>query len=149
MVGFVDSDLLLTVNNGLLLVMGVGPWFSLKDQNPGLVALAMVLGAVGSGDKTVLLAAGQELVLRWQGTAFDAYYVLTGVALILVAVVMLGSPTLGRKTALWGLGAGVLMVVSSTASTLGLVCSLLSLVPWSWFAFRVAKVFFRLSQVAP
>jgi len=95
------------------------------------------------------LSAGQGLVLRWQGTAFDAYYVLNGVTLILVAAVMLRSPTFGRKTAVVGLTAGVLMVVPSTAGPLGLVCSLLSLVPWSWFAFRFARVFFTLSRPRP
>jgi hypothetical protein len=41
---------------------------------------------------------------------------------------------------------GVLMIVPSTAGTVGLVFSLLSLIPWYVFAIRFARVFRRLAK---
>lgn len=171
LVALVDSDLLLTVNNGLIAVIYLAFWFGLKDQNPALSSLALMLGLVGIASylsstmtfemaklsvlyeatadeptKAMLTAAGQGLVLNWQGTAFDAYYVLNGAALILFAILMLKSPLYGSTTAIVGLVSGFFMVIPSTAGTIGLVFSLLSLIPWYLFALRFFWVFRSLGR---
>lgn len=170
LVALVDSDLLLTVNNVLLIALYLGFWFSMKDRAPGLVGLALVLGFVGiaaylSSTMTFEMtrlsglwaaSTGPErqsfesitwgLVLRWQGTAFTTYYVLNGLALLLVTVPMLRHPLYRGATAWLGLTAAVLMVVPSTAGIVGIVFSLVSLVPWYLFCLRLVGVFFRLSR---
>lgn len=174
LVGLVDSDLLLTVDNLLVVVLYVALFFSLKDRNPGLTALALVLGLVGiaaylastmslemfalagqfqsatdPATRSDLVATARGLLLRWQGTAFNAYYVLNGITLLILSSLMLGSQTHGKATARWGLASGVLMVVPSTAGAVGLVFSLLSLVPWTVFSVRLLFTFRRLSRHEP
>ncbi len=89
------------------------------------------------------------MLTEWQGTAFDAYYVLNGITLVIVSFTMLESPAYGRTTGIIGLIAGFFMVVPSTAGTLGLVFSLLSLIPWYIFAIRFTLVFRRLARTIP
>ena len=96
--------------------------------------------------KGMYLAAGQVMLSGWQGTAFDIYYILNGITLILIAYVMHKSNVFTRKTAVIGLISGVLMMIPSTAGTIGLVFSLLSLIPWYIFSVLVAKRFFVLSH---
>jgi hypothetical protein len=70
------------------------------------------------------------MLVTWQGTAFDVSYVLSALAVLIVSAVMLRSHHLFSKvTGYAGLSAGVLMSVPSTAGTVGVIFSLLSLVP--------------------
>ena len=92
------------------------------------------------------LAAGQAMLSGWQGTAFDIYYILNGIALILIAYVMLKSDVFTKFTAVIGLVSGVLMMIPSTAGMIGLVFSLLSLIPWYVFSILAARQFFRFSR---
>lgn len=169
--GFFHADFFLMVNNVLILLIYLAFYHSLKRLDKGLLQAALLLGIVGiaayissnrtfellklSGEyaaatdpdsRLMLLAAGKAMLLGWQGTAFDAYYVLNGITLLVVSFLMLRSPEYGRTTAVWGLVAGFFMTVPSTAGTLGLVFSLVSLVPWYVFALRFAYVFRRLSS---
>lgn len=166
-IGMVHSDLLLLVNNILVAVMYLALYHLLKDTDRGLLQLSLVLGLLGiaaylSSNKTFewlalaqepassrdigeTLAVGGTFLLGWKGTAFDAYYVLNGLALLLIAVVMFRSTLVSRAHASFGLSSAVLMMVPSTAGTLGLVFSLLSLVPWYVFTILCARVFGRQS----
>jgi hypothetical protein len=74
----------------------------------------------------------------WRGTAFLTYYALNAVALVVMAVVMLGTRVFSRATGWWALGAGVLMLVPSTLGTGGLAMSVASLVPWCVLCVLVA-----------
>ncbi|HPB66404.1 MAG TPA: hypothetical protein PLW80_07575, partial [Spirochaetales bacterium] len=91
-------------------------------------------------------AAGKASLAGWQGTAFDAYYVLNGIALFVISILMYRSDVYTKATATWGLLAAIFMIIPSTAGTLGLVCSLASLVPWYVFGVRFAKVFRALGR---
>ncbi len=86
--------------------------------------------ATTEAERSISLAAGQAMLVTWQGTAFDVSYVLNGLALLIVSAVMLRSRHLFSKTTGYaGLSAGVLALVPPTAGTIGLVFSLVSLVP--------------------
>jgi len=61
---------------------------------------------------------------------------------------MLRSGVFSKATAYAGLLAGVLMIVPSTAGTLGLIFSLASLVPWAMFAVLVARRLFQLGRAS-
>jgi len=79
------------------------------------------------------------LLREWQGTAFDSYYVLNGITLLIVSILMYKSTIFNKVTATWGLISAVLMTVPSTAGMIGMIFSLLSLVPWYVFSIRFLK----------
>lgn len=171
LLGLVHQDLLYIVNNVLVAVMYLAFYILLKPRHEGPMALAVLLGFLGisaylgsnksfemlnlsalyyaagsQAQQASALAAGQAMLAGWQGTAFDIYYILNGIALVMIASVMRKSTVFSGRTAGAGLVSGVLMMIPSTAGTPGLVFSLLSLIPWYVFSVLVARQFFRLSR---
>ena len=164
-IGLFHADFFLMINNLLIAVIYLAFYHSLKHTNRGVLQIAIVLGLVGiaayiSSNRTfellalareaavetdadarrILLAATRAMLAGWQGTAFDVYYVLNGITLVVVSALMLREPLYGRTTAVIGLLAGFFMAVPSTVGTLGLVFSLLSLIPWILFSIRYRRV---------
>jgi hypothetical protein len=86
-----------------------------------------------------LLAAGEGMLAAYVGTTYDVYYILNGIALLLIAAVMVRSGVFGGVTAYVGLLAGALMVLPASAGTIGLAFALASLVPWAVFSVLVAR----------
>jgi hypothetical protein len=171
LVAFFHSDFFLMVDNILIAVIYLAFYSSLRGKHEGVLRIGIVLGLIGiaayisscktfellslsgkyfqaipDAEKSAVLAAGYAMIASWQGTAFDAYYVLNAIALLAVSFAMLDDSAYGRTTAIIGLVTGVLMIVPSTAGTVGLVFSLLSLIPWYVFAIRFARVFRRLAR---
>lgn len=171
LLGLIHQDLLYIINNVMVAIMYLAFYVVLKPRNESLMTVAILLGLLGIAaylgsnksfemlqlsnlyfgagsemQKGMYLAAGQVMLSGWQGTAFDIYYILNGITLILIAYVMHKSNVFTRKTAVIGLISGVLMMIPSTAGTIGLVFSLLSLIPWYIFSVLVAKRFFVLSH---
>lgn len=171
LIGMFHADFFILVNNVLIAVIYLAFYHTLKDVNKGVLQVGIVLGLVGiaayiSSNKTfelwtianehfaaadpaeraMLEAAGKASLLGWQGTAFDAYYVLNGITLFIVSILMYRSPLYTKGIASWGLAAAIFMLIPSTAGIVGLVCSLLSLIPWYVFAVRFAVVFRRLAR---
>lgn len=115
-------------------LVGMAAYFA---SNPAIemLDLAQQRTAAGTtGERDMVLAAGHASLVRYTGTAFDTYYVLSAIALILIAIVMLETGAFFRAAGLTGLIAGVAMLVPSTAGTLGLIFAFASLVPWAAFA---------------
>ena len=79
------------------------------------------------------LAAGEAVMAGYTGTAFNTYYVLNAIGLLLFAATFLHSPRFKRSIGYWGLASGVLMIVPSSAGLVGMIFSLLSLIPWVVF----------------
>ncbi len=169
-VAFFHADFFILVNNVLIAVIYLAFYHTLKDTNKGLLQVGIVLGLIGiaayiSSNKTfellalsnqyflpssaesklVLEAAGKSVLVGWQGTAFDTYYVLNGITLLIVSLLMYKSPIYNKVTASWGLASAIFMMVPSTAGTIGLVFSLLSLIPWYVFSLRYVIVFKKIS----
>src|SRR5215216_6948829 len=94
-------------------------------------------------ERSTFLAAGQAMLATWQGTAFDVSYVLSALAILTVSAVMLRSHHLFSKTTGYaGLSAGVLTLIPPTAGTVGLILSLVSLVPMViWLALIARRLF--------
>lgn len=170
--GLIHLDLLYIINNVIVAIMYLAFYFSLKKKNESLMIIALVLGllgisaylssnkalemlsisnlyydAVSETAKTIFLAAGQTMLSSWRGTAFDIYYVLNGITLIIISCVMFKSSIYSNKIAAIGLFSGVLMMIPSTAGTIGLIFSLASLVPWIVFAILVSIKFLQLSNL--
>ena len=154
LLGMLSLDLLLSVNNvlvalvylalivvlwdrarstaaiaGLLMVLGMAAYLS---SNPAvdMLLLSQQHASATPADQPALVAAGEVLLASWRGTAFLTYYVLNGIALLLVAIALLRTKALGRALGWWALASGVLMLVPSTFGLIGLVMSVLSLLPW-------------------
>ena len=89
--------------------------------------------------KQQLISVGHGLILKYKGTAFDVYYVFNAIALLLIAKTMFNSKEFGKAAATWGLIAGLFMIIPSTAGTIGLIFSLISLIPWIVFSIIVGR----------
>ena len=173
LLGLLSLDLLYLVNNTLLILFYLGLFAALRKVSFSASLIALVLGLVGiaayyasntafemlslssqftaATTDTVrlqLLAAGQVMLETYKGTAFDVYYVLNGIMLLILAVVMLRTTVFNKVTASFALASGVLMSIPSTAGTIGLVFSLLSLIPWGVFSVLAALRLLKLSSSA-
>ncbi|HPX25710.1 MAG TPA: DUF4386 family protein [Treponemataceae bacterium] len=172
LIGFFHADFFILINNILIVIIYLAFYHALKDINKGVIQIGIVLGLIGisayiSSNKTfellrlsqeyfaaqtdtdtlILEAAGKASLLGWQGTAFDTYYVLNGIALFCISLLMFRSKDFSKACAVWGLLAAIFMIIPSTAGTIGLIFSLLSLIPWYVFSIFFAKRFLQFSKI--
>lgn len=161
--GLMHLDFLYILNNTIVALMYLAFYLSLRQRNESLMLIALVCGmlataayyssnpafemlslsrqfgtSAAAAEKAACLAAGQALLAKWKGTAFDIYYILSGLCLILTARAMRVSALYGKRMSVIGLVSGLLMLIPSTAGTPGLCFSLASLVPWAVFSWMAA-----------
>jgi hypothetical protein len=165
--GLLSLDFLYLINNLLLVFLYLGVAAILFRDNPSLIIPALILGLMGIAcyypsnpafemlslsnqyysvdvvSQPMYLAAGETLLAGYTGTSFNAYYVMSTMSLLLFSYVSLKSCTLPRKVGVFGLTAGILMIIPSSAGTLGMIFSLLSLVPWTIFVILLIACFHR------
>ena len=171
LLGLLSLDLLYLVNNALLILIYLALYMSLRHTDESLALIALVFGLVGTtvyfasntafemlqlsrqfaaaageAQQAALLGAGQAMLAVYKGTAFNSYYILNAVSLLVFASVMLRSKSFPRPAAVIGLVSGVLMLIPSTAGTIGLIFSLASLVPWAVFLVIITKKFFQFAK---
>ena len=168
--GLLDLDLLLIVINVLLMLIYLALYTALGRFNKSHVAIALTIGLVGTtlffasreatfgmlslsnqyaaattdAQRAMLLAAGQTLLTIYNGTAFDLSYVLGGVVILIFSVVMLQSNTFNKATAYVGIMMGVLMLVPPTVGMIGLLLSLISLIPTLIWLILIARRLFQM-----
>ncbi len=171
--GLLDLDLLLIVDNVLLILIYLALYAALKRANESFMAIALAIGLVGivlhlvsreatftmlslsdqyaaattDAQRAIFLAAGQAMLTMYNGTAFDMSYVLGGVVLLIISAVMLRSNIFSKVTAYVGILMGVLMLVPSTVGTIGLFLSLISLVPTFVWLILIARRLFQLGSL--
>jgi len=173
LLGLVSLDLVLSVNNvlvalvylalvvvlwrrarstaaiaGALVVLGMASYLA-SNPSVDMLLLAREYAAAPATARPALLAAGEVLLGSWRGTAFLTYYILNGIALLLVGLALIRTRALGRAVAWWALVSGIFMLVPSTFGTLGLVMSLLSLFPWCVMCVLVARRLWFLASRPP
>jgi hypothetical protein len=171
LLGLLDMDLLLMVDQVLMGLVLLALYATLKRASPSLMAIALTAGLVGiaayfasstafnmlslssqyaaattAAQRAMFEASGQATLALWQGTAFDVSYVLEGVALLIIAVVMLRSTLFSKATASVGILMGVVMLVPPTVGTIGLLFSLGSLVPLEIWLILIARRLFQLGS---
>lgn len=171
--GLFAADLMMLVSYMLLSVIYLALYGALRRVNQPFMALATVLAFVGmveyiaanpafsmlslshqyasattDAERTSLLGAGQAVIANWTGTAFDVAYFMGAVFAITISIVMLRSNTFGKVTASVGLAMGVLTLVPASAGTVGIVFSLLALVPTVIWYILIARRFFQLGGPA-
>jgi hypothetical protein len=164
LLGLLDMDLLLIADQVLVALVLLALYIALRRTSQSFMAIALTAGLLGiaayfastaafemlslsdqyaaattDAERSMFLAAGQTMLAIYQGTAFDVGYVLEGVALLIIAVVMLRSTLFSKRTAYVGILMGVMSLVPPTAGTIGLLFSLGSLAPleiWNILAAR-------------
>jgi len=171
LIGLLHLDLIYVVNNTIVGIMYLAFYLSLRKHNESLMLLALVAGMLAIAsyyasntafemlatsrqyaastmetERAALLAVGYGLIAQWRGTAFDIYYILSAICLLLIAGVMFRSPVYGKTMATIGMISGILMLIPSTAGTIGLIFSLASLVPWIVFSAMAVPAFLRLAS---
>ncbi|PKO05029.1 MAG: hypothetical protein CVU41_14050 [Chloroflexi bacterium HGW-Chloroflexi-3] len=169
LLGLLSLDLLYILNNTILIVIYLALYFSLRKINKAVMLIGLVLGLVGiaayfasnmsfemlslsnqyatassESYQTALLGAGAALLAVYKGTAFNVYYILNAITLLIFAIVMLRSDIFNKTTAIIGIISGVLMSIPSTAGAIGLVFSLGSLIPWAIFLVLISRKFNKL-----
>lgn len=126
LVGLIDLDLLLVLDNALLIALVLALYVVLRRANPSLMLLAVVASLFAAAmyiasnpavemlalsnryavadatERAVLAAAGEALVAGWQGTAFQVAYLLGSFSGIAIGVVMLQSRVFGRAAGYMG-----------------------------------------------
>lgn len=171
LLGLLSLDLLYIVNNTLIMLVYLGLFAVLRTADFSLMILSITIGFVGVSAyfssntcfemlslsnqfqntdsvevKQQLLASGNSMLAVYRGTAFDVYYVLNAIALLIISKVMFSDGAFSRSTALWGLISGIFMIIPSTAGLVGLIFSLISLIPWTVFSILVAIRLLKLSR---
>lgn len=155
--GLIEMDLLYIVDNTLVALVYLALYHLLKNQKRVLMQIALLLGFLGiaayyssnpafelwevqkqyaaattAEAQQGWLVIANSLILQWRGTAFNTYYILNGICLIIISYALLKS-TFPRKIGITGLISGLLMSIPSTFGVIGVIFSLLSLIPWMLF----------------
>jgi hypothetical protein len=155
--GLLSLDFLYLLNNIILVVIYIALFVLLYQERPVTVLLALILGLIGIAcyypsnpafemltlsnqyfqalpeQLTIYLAAGEALMAGYAGTTFNVYYVLSTICLLLFAYSILKSSKFKKTVGFWGLASGFFMIIPSSAGLLGMIFSLLSLIPWVVF----------------
>jgi hypothetical protein len=110
---------------GILLYLAVNPTFSLLYLSDQYAA------ATTDVQRASFLTAGEALWANYQGAAFGVAFILSGIATLVIAWVMLGSAIFTKWTAYVGfvVGATMLLPPLPTLGTVALVASYVSLAP--------------------
>ncbi len=171
LLGLLNLDLLYMLTTVLMGLVILALYAALRRASQSYMAIALTLGLVATAvyfasntafemlslsnqyaaattdaQRSVFLAAGQAMLAIYQGTAFDVYYVISAVALLIISVVMLRSNIFSKVTAYVGILMSVLMLVPSTAGTIGLIFALTSLVPTAIWLILIARRLFQLGH---
>lgn len=169
LLGLANLDLLYLVTMLLVVLINVAIYGVLRRISPAWMLLALVLATLSSAiffasgaafemlaladryhaaatgaERTILLAAGEAVLARYQGTAYDVSYVLSAFPAVIVALVMLRSSVFSRANGWFGLITGGMMVLPPTVGLAGRIAAFASLAPLVVWLVLVALRLFRL-----
>jgi hypothetical protein len=170
LLGLLDMDLLLIVDEVLAILIFLALYVSLRRVSESFMAIGIALGLVSvalfitanpafamlslsdqyatagtEAQRATFLAAGQAMLVMWQGSAFQVGYILGSVAPIIISVVMLRSTLFGRATAYFGILANVISL-GLYVPKVGIYISIFSVVfLWVWYIL-IARRLFQLGQ---
>jgi hypothetical protein len=169
LLGLLDMDLLLIADQVLVALVLLALYVAFRRVSQSWMAIALTFGLVGiaayfastaafemlslsyqhaaattDAERSMILAAGQVMLATYQGTSFDVGYVLEGIALLIIAVVMLQGRIFSKATAYVGILLGIMSLIPPTAGTIGLIFALGSLVPLEIWDILIARRLFQL-----
>jgi hypothetical protein len=172
LIGLLDLDLLLIADQILAILILLALYAALRRANESFMAIGVTLGLVAAVlfiasnpafemlalsdqyaaaetevQRTVLLAAGQAMLVTWQGSAFQVSYLIGSIALIVISAVMLRSKLFSKATAYIGILANVI-ALGLYVPVVGVYISVFSVVfLWAWYIL-VARSLFQLGRAA-
>ncbi|HKJ67318.1 MAG TPA: hypothetical protein VKA68_05135 [bacterium] len=134
----------------IAVVFGIAEIAAYFASNPAFEMLSLsnqYASATTEAQRTMFLTAGHVMLETYTGTAFDIYYVLNTIVLLIFSDIMLRSNLFSNATAYLGSLAGILMIIPSSAGTLGLYFSLASLIPWAIWLVLVGQSLLRVGRM--
>lgn len=170
LLGLLSLDLLLIIGNVVGVGMLLALYIALRQADESLMAIALVLGFVGTAayfasntafnmlslsdqytaattevERAAILAAGQAMLAIYNGTAFHISYIIGAAAFLLIAVVMLRSGIFSKATGYIGIVANI-VAFGLYVPTVGIFISIFSVVfLWIWYLL-IARRLFQLGQ---
>jgi hypothetical protein len=173
LVGLIDLDLLLVVDNVLGIPIVLALYVALRRSSESIIAIASALAFIGiiffiasnpsiemlslsdryvaaatDAERASFQAAGQAMLATWQGTTFHAGYILSSVAGIAIPAVMLRSTIFGKLIAYLGILANVIGL-GLYLPVIGLFLSVGSVVFLEVWYILVGRRLFQLAQGIP
>ena len=168
LVGLIDLDLLLIVDQVLAILIFIALYVALRRTNESFMAIALSFSLVsaalfiasnpafamlslsdqyaGAGteaQRAMFLTAGQAVLVTWQGSAFQASYILGSLAPIIISLIMLQSRTtvFGKSTAYVGILANVI-ALGLYVPKIGVYISIFSVVLlWIWYILIARRLY--------
>ena len=155
--GLLSLDFLYLINNTIMIILYLSLFVALYKDSPLTVLIAFILGIVGIvcyygsnpsfeilnlsrkffdaniNEQIIYIAAGETLLAGYSGTSFNVYYVLNTICLLMFSYTLIKSPIFKKSVGYWALASGFFMIIPSSAGMIGLIFSLLSLMPWIVF----------------
>lgn len=171
LVGLVELDLLLLVDEVLVILIFLALYAALKELNRSIMLSGTVLGvisavlfvasnpafsmlslsglyanAVTEVQRSSLLAAGEAVMSIWIGSGWETAYFIGSIAPIAISVVMLRSPLFKKATAYFGIASNV-VALGKYVPTIGIYISIFSVVLlWVWYLL-IALDLFKLGRL--
>jgi hypothetical protein len=173
LLGLVDLDLLLFVGVVLSVLVVLGLYFALRRASPEWTVLALICGlggaafflavnptfsmlylsnqyatAASDAQRSAFVAAGEALTANYNGTAFGLYFVLSGIADLIFAMVMLRHRLFNRWTAYIGILLGAMLLVPPLPpfGSIPTDLSYAVVVPSAVWSLLVARGLFRMAR---
>jgi hypothetical protein len=170
LIGLLDLDLLLIADQVLAILIFLALYIALKRASESFMAIGTILGLISTvlfitsnpafamlslsnlyaaaateAQRAVYMAAGQAMLVTWQGSAFQVSYLLGSVAPILISAVMLRCKIFSKATAYLGILANVI-ALGLYVPKIGVYISVFSVVfLWVWYIL-IARRLFQLGQ---
>lgn len=121
------------------------PLFILASAPTTILGYDEYAAATTEAQRAAFLAAGEALWATYNGTAFGLFFILSGIADIIVALVMLRGGQSGRLTAWVGIVIGVLLLVPPLPpfGAIPLASSYLVIIPSLLWSLLVARGLLR------
>ncbi len=173
LIGLLDMDLLLVLDTLLFIPVYLAFYAALHRLSPSAMVIVLAFALIGittycasagafnmlslsnqyaaaesETQKTILLAVGQATMSNWQGTAFDAGYVLQGISLLIISVVMLRGGIFNKAITYLGIVISVMMLFPPTAGTIGMVLAVGSVFPLGIWCVLIGLRFLKLGKIA-
>ena len=174
LLGMLDLDLLLIVDQLLIMAVLLGLYAALRRTDESVTLIGTAAGVIGAvlfivsreatfsmlslsqqytaaasePERASLVAAGQTVLTVYNGTSFSVGYFLSGLAMLFVSTVMLRGMVFSRVTGVVGVLAGVTGLVPANMGTVGFVLSFISLVPLLVWLVLVGRRLLQLGSAA-
>lgn len=170
LIGLLDLDLLLLMDQILGIVILVALYIALRRTNETWMAVALSLGLIAAAayvasntavnmltlskqyvasttdaQRTMYLAAGESMLAIYTGTAFQVSYILGALVGTIIGVVMWRSELFSKTTAIMAILANVISL-GLYVPVIGLYISIFSVLFLEIFYILVARRFFQMGR---